>query len=161
MCQRNENPHFVTFQTALLPLPSARFFSRMSKNALWLDASDLSNCSVPWKELLLHTPATRCIALTVCAHRQNNTYADDHLLLVINVLFKNLDTHIRKCRENSVDFSPSLHDENDGGLQNATADAKCQCCQLKDFNMDMDYTCDGSWSKFTWIEHKRDFAFQY
>ena len=83
----------------------------------------------------------RCIALTVCAHRQNNTYADDHLLLVINVLFKNLDTHIRKCRENSVDFSPSLHDENDGGLQNATADAKYQCCQLKD--MDMDYTSDG------------------
>ena len=90
---------------------------------------------------MLHT--ARCIALTVCAHRQNNTYADDHLLLVINVLFKNLDTHIRKCRENSVDFSPSLHDENDGGLQNATADAKCQCCQLKDFNMDMVYSSDG------------------
>ena len=34
-----------------------------------------------------------------------------------------------------MDFSPSLHDENDGGLQNATADAKFQCCQWKDIQI--------------------------
>ena len=59
----------------------------MSKNALWLDASDLSNCSVPWKELLY-----------------SNTYADDHLGR--NKCIVQKSGHHCIIRENSVDFSP-------------------------------------------------------
>ena len=62
-------------------------FPRMSKNALWLDASDLSNCSVPWKELLY-----------------SNTYADDHLGR--NKCIVQKSGHHCIIRENSVDFSP-------------------------------------------------------
>ena len=73
-----------------LNVAPSNIFPRMSKNALWLDAPDLSNCTVPWKELLFHS----------IIHMQMT------ISRVGNKCIVQKSGHL--CGENSVDFSPMM-----------------------------------------------------